>query len=188
MHANDLLVDDGRDRQAVEAVGEGLPQLDRVPPLALVVEAVDPVDRRALVVAAQQEEVLGVLHLVPRRRTITSSRSSRGRRSRRGTTSWPTAEAARLEDAEEAHVLAVDAADDLHWRSSSSAHGWFIRIPRAVSSTTSISFSVSLPSALSRSSQEFADLEQLGTTVSTISSDLESPITARWRNFGRSSR
>lgn len=29
----DLLVDDGRDRQAVEAVGEGLPQLDVVSPL-----------------------------------------------------------------------------------------------------------------------------------------------------------
>ena len=43
---------------------EGLPQLDRVAPLALVVEAVDAVDRRALVVAAQQEEVLRVLDLV----------------------------------------------------------------------------------------------------------------------------
>lgn len=29
----DLLIDDGRDRQAVEAVGEGLPQLDVVSPL-----------------------------------------------------------------------------------------------------------------------------------------------------------
>ena len=64
MHANNLLVHDGRDGQTIEAVGEGLPQLDRVPPLALVVEAVDAVDRGALVVAAQQEEVLGVLDLV----------------------------------------------------------------------------------------------------------------------------
>ena len=32
---------------------EGLPELDRVAPLALVVEAVDAVDRGALVVAAQ---------------------------------------------------------------------------------------------------------------------------------------
>ena len=53
-----------RNREAVEAVGEGLPQLDRVAPLALVVEAVDAVDRRALVVATQQEEVLRVLDLV----------------------------------------------------------------------------------------------------------------------------
>ena len=34
MHAEDLLVHDGRHGQAVEAVGEGLPQLDVVPPLA----------------------------------------------------------------------------------------------------------------------------------------------------------
>lgn len=64
MHGEDLLVDDGRDGQAVEAVGEGLPQLDVVPPLALVVEAVNAVDRRALVVASEDEEVLGVLDLV----------------------------------------------------------------------------------------------------------------------------
>ena len=51
------------DRHAVEGVGELLPQLDGVPPLALVVEAVDSVYRGALVVAAQQEEVLVVLDL-----------------------------------------------------------------------------------------------------------------------------
>ena len=62
--AEDLLVDDGGQREAVEAVGEGLPQLDVVPPLALVVEAVDAVDASALVVASQQEEVLRVLDLV----------------------------------------------------------------------------------------------------------------------------
>ena len=64
VHSEDLLVDNGGNGEAVEAVGKGLPQLDVVPPLALVVEAVDPVDRGALVVAAQDEEVLGVLDLV----------------------------------------------------------------------------------------------------------------------------
>lgn len=64
MHGEDLLVDDGGDGQAVEAVGEGLPQLDVVSSLALIVETVDAVDRGALVVAAQDEEVLGVLDLV----------------------------------------------------------------------------------------------------------------------------
>ena len=34
MAAEDLLVDDGRDREAIEAVGERLPQLDVVSPLA----------------------------------------------------------------------------------------------------------------------------------------------------------
>jgi hypothetical protein len=37
---------------------EGLPDLDVVPPLALVVEAIDAVDRGALVITAQDEKVL----------------------------------------------------------------------------------------------------------------------------------
>jgi hypothetical protein len=64
VHREDLLVDDGSDGQAVEAVGECLPQLDVVSSLALVVEAVDTVDRGALVVTAEDEEVLRVLDLV----------------------------------------------------------------------------------------------------------------------------
>lgn len=39
MAAEDLLVDDGGNRQTVEAVGERFPQLDVVASLALVVEA-----------------------------------------------------------------------------------------------------------------------------------------------------
>mmetsp|Transcript_54924 Transcript_54924/g.158939 ORF Transcript_54924/g.158939 Transcript_54924/m.158939 type:complete len:202 (+) Transcript_54924:408-1013(+) len=64
MHADDLLVDQAAHREAVEDITELLPQLDVVPPLALVVEAVDPGDRRALVVSSKQEEVLGELDLV----------------------------------------------------------------------------------------------------------------------------
>ncbi len=64
VHGEDLLVDDGGNGEAVEAVGERLPQLDVVAALALVVEAVDAVDRGALVVATEDEEVLGVLDLV----------------------------------------------------------------------------------------------------------------------------
>jgi hypothetical protein len=64
VHGEDLLINDSGDRKAVEAVGEGLPQLDVVASLALVVETVDTVDRCALVVAAEDEEVLGVLDLV----------------------------------------------------------------------------------------------------------------------------
>jgi hypothetical protein len=64
MHGKDLLVNDCCDGQAVEAVGKGFPQLDVVSSFALVVEAVDAVDGRALVVAAQDEEILGVLDLV----------------------------------------------------------------------------------------------------------------------------
>eukprot|EP00966_Prymnesium_polylepis_P230182 5326280-Prymnesium_polylepis.1 len=50
-------------RAKVEEILEGAPQLDRVAALALVVEAVYPVDRRALVVAAQQPHLVGVLDL-----------------------------------------------------------------------------------------------------------------------------
>lgn len=64
VHGEDLLVDDSGDRKAIEAVGECLPQLNVVAALALVVEAVDTVDGRTLVVATQNEEVFGVLDLV----------------------------------------------------------------------------------------------------------------------------
>lgn len=69
VHGEDLLIDDGRNRQAVEAVGESLPQFDVVSALALIVEAVDTVDRGTLVVATQDKEVLGVLNLVREEQT-----------------------------------------------------------------------------------------------------------------------
>ena len=64
MHGEDLLINDGGDGQAVEAVSESLPKLDVVASLALVVETVDAVDGSTLVVTAENEEVLGVLDLV----------------------------------------------------------------------------------------------------------------------------
>ena len=64
VHGKNLLVDDSGDRKAVEAIGECLPQLDIVATLALVVEAIDSVDRSALVVTSEDEEVFGVLDLV----------------------------------------------------------------------------------------------------------------------------
>jgi hypothetical protein len=64
MHGEDLLVNDGGNWQTIEAIGEGLPELNVVSPLALIVKAVDAVDGGALVVAAKHEEVLGVLDLV----------------------------------------------------------------------------------------------------------------------------
>jgi hypothetical protein len=64
VHGENLLINDGGNRKAVEAVGESLPQLDVVSALALIVETVDTVDRGTLVVSTQNEEVLGVLDLV----------------------------------------------------------------------------------------------------------------------------
>ena len=52
MHGEDLLIDDSGNWQAVEAVGESLPQLDVVPSLAFVVEAIDTIDGRAFVISS----------------------------------------------------------------------------------------------------------------------------------------
>ena len=117
VHCEDLLIDDRRDRQAVEAVGEGLPQLDVVTSLALIVEAVDAVDGRALVVAAQDEEVLWVLDLVREQQAdrlerllapvyVVAEEEVIG-------LWWETAV---LEEAEEVVVLAVDVTTDLQLR------------------------------------------------------------------------
>lgn len=119
MHGEDLLVDDGGDGQAVEAVRKSLPQLDVIAPLAFVVEAVDAVDGGALVVAAQDEEVLGVLDLVGQQKADSLERLlaaiyvvaeeevvSLGR------------EAAILEKAQKVVILAVDVTADLWCRVS----------------------------------------------------------------------
>lgn len=54
-----LVVYDRSGRKTIEHVGEGPPKLDAVPPLALVVEAVDAIDSGALVISAEAEEVFG---------------------------------------------------------------------------------------------------------------------------------
>ena len=69
MHAEDLLVNDSRNRETVEAIGKGLPQLDIVASLALVVETIDSIDASAFVVTAKDEEVLGILDLIGQQQT-----------------------------------------------------------------------------------------------------------------------
>lgn len=64
MHRENFLVDDCCNRQAIEAISERLPQLDVIPPLALIVEPIYAVDRRTLVVPTQDEEILWILDLV----------------------------------------------------------------------------------------------------------------------------
>lgn len=51
VHREDLLIDDCGNWQAVEAVGESLPQFDVVSSFALIVEAVYTIDGCTLVVA-----------------------------------------------------------------------------------------------------------------------------------------
>ena len=64
VHGEDLLVDNGGNGQAVEAIGKSLPELDVVATLALIVKSVDTVDRGAFVVTAENEEVFGIFDLV----------------------------------------------------------------------------------------------------------------------------
>jgi hypothetical protein len=64
VHGEDLLVDDRRDGQAVEAISKCLPQLNVVPPLALVIEAIDTVDGGTFVVTTENKEVFRIFDLV----------------------------------------------------------------------------------------------------------------------------
>ena len=52
VHSENLLINDGRNRQAIEAIGEGFPELDIVPPLTLVIKSVYPIDRCALMITS----------------------------------------------------------------------------------------------------------------------------------------
>ena len=124
VHAQDLLVDEGRHREAVEHVREHLPHLDGVPPLALVVEAVDAVDAGALVIAAKDEEVFGIHDFVGQQEAdglqgllapvdVVPQKQVVGLRG----------ESAVLEQPEEVGVLAVDVAADLDGGLELEQHG-----------------------------------------------------------------
>jgi hypothetical protein len=69
VHAKDLFIDNCSTREAVEAVGKSLPELDTEASFTLVVKAVNPIDRGTLVVSTQDEEIFGVLDLVRQQQT-----------------------------------------------------------------------------------------------------------------------
>lgn len=64
MHSEDFLVNYGCNWQAIEAVGERLPQFDVIPPLTFIVESVDTVDRGTLMIPPKDKKVLGILDFV----------------------------------------------------------------------------------------------------------------------------
>ena len=64
MHAENFLVDEGGDGEAIEDVAKDAPESDRVPAFAFVVETVDSIDLCTFVIASQKEEVLGILNFV----------------------------------------------------------------------------------------------------------------------------
>lgn len=74
MHSEDLLVNDCCNRQAVEAVCKGLPKLDVVSSLTLIIEAIDAADRGTFVVAAQDEEVFWVFDLIGKKKAYSLQR------------------------------------------------------------------------------------------------------------------
>ena len=63
VNTKDLAGNNGSNGESVECIDEGLPDLDVAPPLAFIVEAVDAGDIGALVVTAEEEEVLGIFQL-----------------------------------------------------------------------------------------------------------------------------
>jgi len=64
VHAEDLVIDQGRNRHAIEDVLELFPDANGVATLAFIIETIDTVDLAALVVASQEEEVLLKLDFV----------------------------------------------------------------------------------------------------------------------------
>jgi hypothetical protein len=64
VHAENLVVNEGRNRHAVKHILELLPNPDAEAALALVIKAINAVDLPALVISTQQEKVLFVLQLV----------------------------------------------------------------------------------------------------------------------------
>lgn len=64
MHANDLVVNDGRAGQAIERVAELLPHFYGKASAAFVVKAINAIDSGAFVISAQEKEIFGVLDFV----------------------------------------------------------------------------------------------------------------------------
>lgn len=139
MHAQDLLIDERSNGQTVEAVRHGLPQADTVASLTLIVEAVDAVDARRLMVAAQYVELVGVAHLERQQQAdrlngllaaidvIAEKQVVGGRR-----------KASVLEQTQQVVVLAVDIAclsalvpQTRTGADTSTRHGWLMKISRA---------------------------------------------------------
>ena len=69
MHRKNLFINYCSDWQTIETIGEGLPKLDVIPSLALVIKPVDSIDRSTLVVTTENEKVLRVLDLVCQKKT-----------------------------------------------------------------------------------------------------------------------
>ena len=64
MHADDLVIDHGTTRQAIESIAKLLPHLHGEPTTAFVIKSVYTIDPCTLMVTQQKEEILWILKLV----------------------------------------------------------------------------------------------------------------------------
>ena len=63
MHAQNLLVYNCSDREAIEAIREGFPKLHVVSSFTFIIESVNSVNTGTLVIPSKQEEILRILDL-----------------------------------------------------------------------------------------------------------------------------
>jgi hypothetical protein len=64
MHTEYFMINQRTHRHIVKTIGKQFPDLQRIPPLALIKKPVNPINRAALVIASKQKEVLWVFDFV----------------------------------------------------------------------------------------------------------------------------
>jgi hypothetical protein len=64
VHADNFIINDGTAGQAVECIAKLLPHFDGKSATALIVESVNAINARSLVISPQQKEILRVLDFV----------------------------------------------------------------------------------------------------------------------------
>jgi len=69
MNTEYLIIYNSSYGEAIKTLNELFPKLQGIPPFAFIVEAVDPVDRAAFVIASEKEEVLGIFYLICQHKT-----------------------------------------------------------------------------------------------------------------------
>ena len=63
MTAKDFIIDNGGDWKTVETICKCFPDFNREATLAFIIKAVNAIDRSALMITAQEEEIFGIFYL-----------------------------------------------------------------------------------------------------------------------------
>jgi hypothetical protein len=69
VHTDNFIVNDGTAGQTVECIAKLLPHLDGKSATALIIEPVNAINARALVISSQEKEILRILDLVCKEET-----------------------------------------------------------------------------------------------------------------------